>query len=121
VTILNPVLTCPGIANGLFRATISSLGLDSGIVLTSGRAATTPNGIGVNGASFNHASTRNNGTGDPDLEPLAGQPTHDACALEFDVIPQGDTVKFDYVFGSEEYINATCSKIWRSFQAPIFQ
>jgi hypothetical protein len=77
-------------------------------VLTTGRAATSPNGIGVNGGAFNHASTRNNVAGDADLEPLAGQTTHDACALEFDVIPQGDTVRFDYVFGSEEYINATC-------------
>ncbi len=108
VTILNPVLNCPVQANGLFRVITSNIGIDSGIILTTGRAATNGAGIGVNGASFNLASTRNNGNGDRDLEPLAGQATHDACALEFDVIPQGDTVKFDYVFGSEEYINATC-------------
>lgn len=108
VTILNPVLTCPNIANGVFKAALSNLGIDSGIVLTTGRASSENGTIGVDGGAFNFASTRNNAAGDQMLEPLAGQATHDACALEFDVVPQGDTVKFDYVFGSEEYINATC-------------
>ncbi len=108
VTILNPVLTCPSLANGIFKTIVSNIGIDSGIVLTTGLAATDASGIGVNGGAFSRASTRNNAPGDAALEPLAGQATHDACALEFDVIPQGDTVKFNYVFGSEEYINATC-------------
>ncbi|HIF14547.1 MAG TPA: PKD domain-containing protein [Bacteroidetes bacterium] len=30
-------------------------------------------------------------------------PTNDACILEFDVTPIGDTIKFNYVFGSDEY------------------
>ena len=107
VTILNPVLNCPLQANGIFRVVSGNLGLDSGIVLTTGLAASSP-GIGVNGPAYNLASTKNNTPGDPQLDPLAGQTTHDACSLEFDVIPQGDTVKFDYVFGSEEYINSTC-------------
>ena len=108
VTILNPVLTCPDRASGVFRVTASNLGIDSGIVLTSGLATPFGSGFGVSGAAYNLASNRSNAPGATDLEPLAGQNTHDACALEFDVIPQGDTVKFDYVFGSEEYINATC-------------
>lgn len=109
VTVLNPQLTCPSQANGVFETINSTLGLDNGIVLTTGLAASGGIGVvGVNGGAFMHASTRNNAPGDPSLVQLAGQTTHDACALEFDVIPQGDTVKFDYVFGSEEYINATC-------------
>src|SRR5205823_743581 len=35
--------------------------------------------------------------------------TYDACILEFDFKPAGDTVKFNYVFGSEEYTSFTCS------------
>lgn len=29
--------------------------------------------------------------------------TYDACAVEFDLIPLGDTLNFKYLFGSEEY------------------
>ncbi|MDP0953449.1 choice-of-anchor L domain-containing protein, partial [Klebsiella pneumoniae] len=29
--------------------------------------------------------------------------TNDAAVLQFDFIPLGDTLKFDYVFASEEY------------------
>lgn len=108
VVVLNPHLVCPVQASGAFTTVSSNLGLDSGIVLTTGRAASTGSLIGVNGGAFNHASTRNNAAGDNDLEALVGRTTYDGCTLEFDVIPQGDTVKFDYVFGSEEYINATC-------------
>jgi gliding motility-associated-like protein len=102
VTVSNPVLLCPNIANGTFRATNTNLGLDSGVLLTSGRASAVPG---------NHtvlANVNNNSGGDADLSLLAGQNTMDACILEFDFIPTGDSVKFEYVFSSEEYINATC-------------
>jgi len=40
----------------------------------------------------------------PDLSVLAaGFQTFDASILEFDFIPQSDTLKFNYIFGSEEY------------------
>ena len=41
--------------------------------------------------------------GDVDLEPDAGCITYDACALEFDCIPAGDTLLFNFSFGSDEY------------------
>ena len=56
-----------------------------------------------------------NGFSDPDLleiansvPPLIGQSfsvssVNDGCVLEFDFIAAGDTVSFDYVFGSDEY------------------
>lgn len=34
---------------------------------------------------------------------LSGLRTYDACAVEFDLIPLGDTLNFKYLFGSEEY------------------
>jgi hypothetical protein len=34
---------------------------------------------------------------------LSGGVTNDACVLEFDVSATGDTLKFKYVFGSDEY------------------
>ncbi len=108
VVVLNPVLHCAGIANGLFTVTSSNLRLDSGIVLTTGRAATIPGYYGVNGPSEALATTAVGTSGDSSLDALAGQQTIDACALEFDVIPAGDTVSIDYVFSSEEYISAVC-------------
>ncbi len=108
VTILNPTLTCPAIANGIFRVVNSNLGLDSGIVLTTGRAVTAGSSYGINGYSSYLASTDNGVAGDIMLNPLAGQPTIDACSLEFDIIPNGDSIKFSYVFSSEEYKNAVC-------------
>lgn len=108
VTVLNPTLNCASIANGNFIGT-SNIGIDSGIVLTSGRALTTTSVPGVNGASSLGASTTNSFPGDAQLTAVGGQPTFDACILEFDFLPQGDTIKFDYVFSSEEYFGYSCS------------
>lgn len=108
VTIQNVTMKCPSQANGLFTAAQSIMGLDSGIVLTTGRAATQVSSFGVDGAAIFLASTNNNAPGDASLNSLAGQNTYDACSLEFDVLPQGDTLSFNYVFSSEEYMNAVC-------------
>ena len=102
ITILSPVLTCTGVANGTFVSTSTPIIIDSGILLTSGRAT------GVIGPESFLANTSNGTPGDPALATLAMATTYDACSLEFDFIPNGDTVSFNYQFGSEEYINATC-------------
>ena len=119
VIISNPVLDCEGIANGIFTATSSNLGIDSGIILTSGRAATNALGTGANGLSSLFASTTTWTTGngnDPDLDMLSSpSPTRDRCILDFDFVTIGDTVKFDYVFGSEEYPGFTCTNFFDVF------
>jgi hypothetical protein len=109
VVVTNPTLNCPMQANGLFFTVASNLGLDSGIILTSGRAQTVGTLIGANGAGTLIASNNNNAAGDPQLAALAGQTSNDACVLEFDFQPAGDTIKFDYVFGSDEYTTYNCS------------
>jgi hypothetical protein len=73
VTVTNPTLTCPTVANGIFYTVSSNLGLDSGIILTSGRAQTVGTLIGANGAGTLFASNTNNAAGDPQLAALAGQ------------------------------------------------
>jgi len=108
VTVTSPTLTCASNAEGIFTGP-SSLSFDSGIVLTSGTAATSGTTYGAFGPASNFASTANGTPGDPDLTTLAGLTTYDACVLEFDFQPAGDTVKFNYVFGSEEYTDFTCS------------
>jgi gliding motility-associated-like protein len=108
VVVLNPVLNCPTNASGTFQTIAGGVGLDSGIVLTTGYAATQGSVFGVNGGSSALASSNNNTSGDASLTTLAGQTTYDACSLEFDFIPKGDSIHFNYVFSSEEYINSTC-------------
>ncbi len=115
VITLNPVLSCPTIANGVFDLAplgATNLGIDSGIILTSGTAVDVagPNGGGAGPSQANGAP------GDPQLNAViqalpnfAGVQTYDRCVLEFDFVPAGDTVKFDYVFGSSEYQGFSCS------------
>lgn len=115
VITLNPVLTCPTIANGTFDLApmgTTNLGIDSGIILTSGTAAGVagPNGGGSGPSQANGAP------GDADLNSViqslpnfGGVQTYDRCVLEFDFVPAGDTIKFDYVFGSSEYQSYSCS------------
>jgi len=43
------------------------------------------------------------GVSDPDLVTASGQNVMDACVIEFDFKPVGDSSMFNYVFGSEEY------------------
>ena len=120
VSVFNATLNCADTANGIFVVTSSNLGLDSGIVLTSGIASSSSitGSVGVNVLSghavdvpSNFASYGNGTPGDPQLDLLLGSgiSSYDACILEFDFRPVGDTVRFQYVFGSEEYTNFTCS------------
>lgn len=84
----------------------TNINIDSGIVLTSGRAKTTGINDGVDGAAFNLADNGWALPGDATLAAAIGVPLtdmQDACILEFDFVPLGDTVKFRYVFSSEEY------------------
>ena len=109
VTVFGATLTCPSVAYGQFKVITSNLGIDSGIVLTSGLAITSGTNYCVDGPASDFANNDNLAPGDADLTTLAGLPTNDACILEFDFKPAGDTVRFKYVFGSEEYTDFTCS------------
>src|SRR6476661_8463261 len=81
----NATLVCNGNANAKFTNNLTSLvGMDSGIVLTSGTAV----GIGSPAGTFLSATP---GTGsDPQLSAVTGVTTFDVCKLEFDFIPVGD-------------------------------
>ncbi len=112
ITFTNPTLSCPSIANGKFKTGFaSSILIDSGIVLTTGRVQTSGTSIGVNGAASIFANVNNatNG-GDADLSAIASGAIHDLCKLEFDFVPTGDTIQFQYRFGSEEYPDFNCTQ-----------
>jgi gliding motility-associated-like protein len=90
--------------SGKFFATSPALfGLDSGILLTSGQSSLAVGASAVPSVSLSNA-------GDADLAILSSpQSSNDACILEFDFVPVGDTVKFKYVFASAEYQTFSCS------------
>ncbi len=104
VTVLNVEYTGANIAQGSFsNGSSTNLGIDEGVVLSSGSIFDIPNPASV------FASTNNGQPGDPLLTQLANNNTNDAAVLEFDFIPQSDTLTFKYVFGSEEYPEYVCS------------
>lgn len=103
VTISNVTVICPGASYGYFNSVNANVGIDSGLVITSGDLymAVGPNnqsgGTGIN-SYFSGPNC------DAQLDNLSAQSTYDCCIFEFDIIPIGDTLKFNYVFGSEEYL-----------------
>jgi hypothetical protein len=80
--------------DGLF----SGIGIESGIVLTSGAAFLIDNVNDRDDATGNNALP-----GDADLDALVPQLTYDATVLEFDFQSSSGNLFFNYVFGSEEY------------------
>ena len=105
ITIISDTLVCNTLANGTFVVgpTTTPIGIDSGIILSSGKASATAGPeAGVTSTSFSAA-------GDADVTTLmGGGVSRDACALIINFVPKGDTVSFRYQFGSEEYISAVC-------------
>ena len=95
---------------GFFTAINSNLGIDSGIVLSTGDI------IDLDPNFFGFGNIPSSTNSDPDLlnvansvPPLINQPFNvtgifDVATLEFDFIPNSDTLSFNYVFGSNEYL-----------------
>lgn len=81
-----------------FEGSQSNVGLDMGILLSSGNVF---DAVGPNDQSG--TSSWLDLPGDADLENLTMYTTYDAAVLEMDLIPHVDTIFFDYVFASEEY------------------
>lgn len=83
----------------------TNMGIANGVIMTTGTISTTsPDGpAGPNNSSS--AGVDNGYPGDSYLDALvAPVMTFNAAVLEFDFIPNSDTIKFRYVFGSEEYM-----------------
>ena len=87
------------VAGGIFTMGGSAgLELEHGIFLSSG------NGNLIPGPNSSFATSQNHGLdGHPVLTDILGTQTYDAAFLEFDFKAIHDTLKFSYMFGSEEY------------------
>lgn len=89
-------------AIGTFNNGASSIGIDNGIILSTGSVL---NASGPNIAT-NFTTNFNNGASDADLAQIINNPLipiRDVAILEFDFTPTADQVQFKYVFASEEY------------------
>ncbi len=102
---------------GYFDGTGSNLGMNAGVMLATGDINV---GVGPNnndGAAlpdflcgFNYCD------GDSDLDAIITPfTTFDAAVLEFDFVPLSDTVRFNYIFASEEYPEYVCSQFNDAF------
>lgn len=117
VTISNATLVCPSGFNGesfsgSFANANVGLGISDGVLLTTGVVT---NVNDVNGSTA-FVSEDGGGLGDTDLNNLLTSlgetyTTNDACILEFDIDVIGDTLRFNYSMGSEEYPDFVCGVV----------
>ena len=100
------VINCSAIGSFNTGANATNLGMQEGIIIGSGAVsfAAGPNNSG-GGSASSGCSTYT----DPTLTAIASGTLNDVATLEFDFITKADTVKFNYVFASEEYPEYTCS------------
>ena len=98
---------------GIFNGTNSNLGISSGVVIAT-CDINPPNGLDANGILVGA-----NTPGDPLLSQLAnGSVTNNAGIIQFDFIPGGDTLEFEYVFASGEYnfyVNSSFNDVFGFF------
>lgn len=92
---------------GLFDNAINEVGIEKGIVLSTGFAA---NVIKENSAE-DPISSNTSGTNyvDRDLEELAQVEVVDLAKFEITFVPSSDVLRFRYVFASEEYPDFVCA------------
>lgn len=108
---------------GKFNYTGSQIAFGEGIVIGTGGVAETPGGtskgmIGPNNnTGYSFGGTGSTVSNDVQLKTLdvQNEGLHDIGRLEFDFVPQGNKVSFEFIFGSEEYNEWVCSKYYDVF------
>ena len=99
---------------GYFYDGQESIGIDNGVILSTGNItnAPGPNDTSSAGTSLAGASSDN------DLEDLASGNVEDATGIEFFFTPTTDLIEFEYVFASEEYcefVNSSYNDVFGFF------
>ena len=95
---------------GFFNQAQDEIGIDRGIVMSTGFAASNA-GTGVDqvGDDFSNSNMGTN-LADPDLLAITGGvEVNDLVRYTITFIPISDTLRFNYIFGSEEYPEYACS------------
>ncbi|MBL7883963.1 MAG: SprB repeat-containing protein, partial [Bacteroidia bacterium] len=109
LTISNVTINCAAVSYGTYNnANLGGLGgaMTNGLVLSTG-TATQINGPGTNANDDFTGICVGSSSNDPQLVSVIGAGTaiNDACIIEFDVVPQCNSLSIRFVFGSDEYTN----------------
>ena len=97
---------------GSFDANNSNILIPDGMIMATGSCS---NVIGPNDSGSSTTGGGNFQVNDPDLDQLSTFDTNDAAVLEFDFIPTGDSINFNYSFGSDEYNEYVCGSVNDAF------
>jgi hypothetical protein len=107
VQISNVSVTACDSSYGYYQAAATELGTSQGLLLTTGKALYA---VGPNNSIGNCSTSAgtcdffdNDCPGSALLNQAQDRTTYDATQFEFDIVPQGDSLKFKYTFASEEY------------------
>jgi hypothetical protein len=102
VNVSNVSFTGDPASIGLFNGVNTTLEIHYGLIMTTGTAGYYENG--PHGPNDLASAGIDSGTsGYAPLSQLAEQSTFNAAVLEFDAVTNYDTLKLDYIFGSDEY------------------
>ena len=84
-----------------FTSVGTNLPISAGVIISTG-TANSPQ-LNNNAATFLSTPLPGGVDDNPLMNAIAGVNTEDGAILQFDFVPVGDTMKFNYVFASEEY------------------
>ena len=112
VEVLDVQFNGVGSSVGFFKNGLDAVGLERGLVMTTGAAVTQGFNIGVDNFGNVQASVPNGSTVvDNDLLNISdGVPVNDISQYIITFIPIADTLRFNYAFASEEYPEFVCSE-----------
>ena len=95
---------------GFFSDGLDAIGLKRGLILTTGSSASSSSVNGVDEISSDFANTNNGSTAvSAALADIAIQPLYDVVYYKITFRPTSDSIRFRYVFASEEYPEFACS------------
>jgi len=101
-----------------FNSTNANVGIENGIFMASGGVTLAQGPNNSSGLTVDTGLGNFNGS-DPDLIAISsGFGINDWCIIEFDFVPTGDSISFNYVWGSEEYmewVNSSFNDIFGFF------
>jgi len=87
---------------GYFNNNGTGFPITEGVILGTGDVSLAV-GPNTSGSSTNNNGVASPDPADPDLNAISTAVVNNECILEFDFVPAGDTIVFNYIFASEEY------------------
>ena len=110
IQVLNVEFSGEPDAVGFFSGGADVVGLNRGLLLTTGAAATLGDALGGEETGADFANTNNSSMANlPVLSQISTAPLFDVMYYRITFRPFGDSIRFRYVFASEEYPEYACT------------